>query len=169
MKINWLKHYPIYFLLSALIIIPGIYSLARFGLNLSVDFTGGTQLELKITPKDQAKLMEVVKEDYQTAQITSRGDVEVLNLPPIDQSQATQLKDKLSKNFEKVEEVSFTTVGPTIGRELLIKTITALCIAVLLILAYVARAFKDLKFGIAAVLAMLHDTLVLLGAFSLLG
>ncbi len=169
MKINWLKHYPLYFFISALVIIPGIYSLVRFGLNLSVDFTGGTMLEIKTTPKDETKVAEIVKKDYESAKVSSKEDLIILELPPIDQKQSTQLKEKLSKEFEKVEEVSFSTVGPTIGRELLIKTLTALAIAVFLILIYVARAFKDIKFGIVAILAMLHDTLVLLGSFSLLG
>lgn len=166
---NWLKYRPLYFLISLLVILPGIYSLLRFRLNLSVDFTGGSHLEIQTKPQDNSKLEELVKQDFSTAKFNYKEEVAIIELPPINQEQLTTLKEKLAKDFESVNEVSFTTVGPTIGKELLIKTLTALIIAIALILSYVAYAFKDIKFGLAAILAMLHDTLVLLGSFSLFG
>ena len=60
-------------------------------------------------------------------------------------------------------------VGPVLGQETLKKTINALLLSSLLLLGYISFAFKQFKYGVSAVLAMLHDTLVLLGSFSLLG
>ncbi len=169
MKINFLKYRLFYFFISSLIIVPGVFSLLRFGLNPSVDFTGGSVLELKTSPIDQDKLKSIISSDYSTVQIVSKDDLYIVKLPTISQEQLTTLKAKLSEKFETIEEISFTTIGPSIGKELLTKTLTALSLAILVILLYIAYAFKNLKFGIAAILAMLHDTLVLLGSFSLLG
>ena len=70
---------------------------------------------------------------------------------------------------DKVTEVRFESVGPTIGRELLMKTLAAIVLAAGFILLYVAWQFKDRTYGVAAILAMFHDTLILLGTWSLLG
>ena len=63
----------------------------------------------------------------------------------------------------------FETVGPILGQELIRKMLWAGLIVVIFILLYVAKQFTDLSFGISAILAMLHDSLVVLGSFSLLG
>lgn len=60
-------------------------------------------------------------------------------------------------------------MGPVLGAELLQKTVTAALIAMVGILAYVAYAFKNIKFGISAVIALIHDLLVVVGLFSLFG
>lgn len=166
---NFLKYKFLYFAFSLLIIIPGLYSLLRFGLNLSVDFTGGSLLELQTTPTDDQKLLEITRQNYSEASLLKKEQSVVLELPPLTQNEVDELKNKLDDQFETVTELSFTTVGPSIGEQLLKKTLTALLIAIALILCYIAYAFKNLKFGIAAILAMLHDTLILLGSFSLFG
>lgn len=66
-------------------------------------------------------------------------------------------------------QISFENVGPAIGPELIKKTIFALVISASLILLWIAYQFKSIKFGISATLATLHDCLVLLGTFSILG
>lgn len=60
-------------------------------------------------------------------------------------------------------------VGPTIGQETIKKTYISIALATLAILTYISFTFKNLKFGVCAILAMLHDTLILLGSFCLLG
>ncbi|MBI4035117.1 MAG: protein translocase subunit SecF [Candidatus Chisholmbacteria bacterium] len=75
----------------------------------------------------------------------------------------------MREKMGEVEERRFETVGPTIGKELLIKTVTAVIVAAGAILVYVAYRFKSFKFGVCAVVAMVHDTIVVVGSFSLLG
>ena len=80
----------------------------------------------------------------------------------------------LTRGIEQRASVSATavrneTVGPVLGQELLSKTLFAAVLAASAILAYVAWAFKNIRFGVAAVIALLHDLLVVLGSFSLLG
>jgi len=80
------------------------------------------------------------------------------------------IKTTLGERFNKTpEEIRFETVGPILGKELLIKTIVAIILAAGFILGYVAWRFKNAKFGVCAILAMFHDTLVMLGLFSILG
>ncbi len=70
---------------------------------------------------------------------------------------------------EKPTELRFDTVGPTLGKELIRKTIFAILLAAGFILLYVWRQFKEPMYGVCAILAMFNDSLVLLGTFSLLG
>jgi preprotein translocase subunit SecF len=91
-------------------------------------------------------------------------------MPPLEKEKADQVKTLLSESFgESPEEIRFEIVGPTLGKELLIKTIVAIILAAGFILGYVAWRFKNAKFGACAILAMFHDSLVMLGSFSLLG
>jgi preprotein translocase subunit SecF len=79
------------------------------------------------------------------------------------------IQQKLASVSGSVTELRYENVGPTLGNELLRKMITAVVLAASLILLYVAYRFKSIKYGVCAILAMFHDTLVLLGSFSLLG
>jgi len=76
---------------------------------------------------------------------------------------------KLQVANELVEEVRYETVGPVLGRELLVKTLVAVALSAGGIMLYVAYRFKEMRYGVCAVLAMFHDMLVLIGTFSLLG
>lgn len=93
----------------------------------------------------------------------------LLRMAPMEKDKVEEIKKRLGEKFGQVEEVRLETVGPTLGKELLVKTLTAVLIAAGFILFYVARSFGDKKFGVCAILAMFHDTLILLGVFSLLG
>ena len=68
-----------------------------------------------------------------------------------------------------VSKLQFETLGPLLGRELLKKTLYALILSAVALLIFIGTRFKDMSFGLSAILAMLHDTIILLGSFSLLG
>lgn len=164
-----------YFVISALVIIPSILSLVFYGLKPAIDFTGGALIELTITPSEgkeisETSIREAAGEGSELHSIQETGEESmILRSKPISQEEKNTLVERLNKKLGEVEEKRFETVGPTIGKELLTKTITAIIIAAALILLYVAYRFKELKYGICAILAMFHDTLILLGSFSLLG
>lgn len=173
---NFMRFKWLYFLLSALVLIPGIISLILFGLRPSIDFTGGSLLELKFTnhqsPITGHQLQEAIEEaGFQVSSVQESGEKTYLfRLAPITKDEASTIKAALAEKFEEIpEELRFETVGPILGRELLQKTVIAIILAAGFILGYVAYSFKDPKFGICAILAMFHDSLVLLGSFSLLG
>lgn len=121
---NLMKFKYLFFFISLLVILPGLYSLGRYGLKLSIDFTGGTVVE-----KNAAG--EIIKSE---------------------------------------------TVGPIVGKETTENAIKSVGVASLAIILYIAYAFREIpkpyspwKFGISAVVALLHDVFVVVGIFSLLG
>lgn len=174
------KHYRVYFLISLLFILPGLYSLLTYGLDLGIDFTGGSLLELKYgwQEGDRAddlnaeKLREFLGDaQYQVVSVQSSGENQVIvRTEEIDNQQKDELVSILKTKFaDQIEVRRFETIGPSLSRELLQKTLVAVVIVALVITGYVWYQFHDLKFGVTAVLAMFHDSLILLGAFSLLG
>lgn len=173
---NFMRFKWFYFLLSALVILPGIFSLVKYGLRPSVDFTGGSVWELKF--KESAvgeKLTEVAavlrenKMEVNSLQLSGEKQV-LIKMKPVDKEEISIAKAALAKELEEMpEEIRFETVGPVLGTELVRKTIIAVSLASLVILFYIAWQFKDLMFGACAILGMFHDTLVMLGIFSLLG
>jgi len=170
---NWMKYKWVYFLLSAFVLVPGIVSLILFGLKPAIDFTGGSLLELKTESAVDTKEIEqlLVDQGFEVSSVQESGKNQVLiRLQPIEKEQAGEIKSIIKEKFEQEpEEVRFETVGPTLGKELIRKTIWAIVLAAGFIMTYVAWRFKDAKFGVCAILAMFHDTFILLGSFSLLG
>jgi preprotein translocase subunit SecF len=170
---NWLKYKKIYFTVSGLLIITGIFSLLTWGLKLGVDFKGGTIIEYKFTdPISTEKITkEIEKEGMEITSIQQTGDDSYLfRLPPIKTEEKRKIGEILEGLTEGgVDELRFETVGPSVGPELVKKTIYAIAIAAGAILLWVAFQFKSFKFGISAILAMFHDSFILIGSFSLLG
>lgn len=180
MRFTW-----VYFTLSALIIIPGLISLYLHGLKPAIDFTGGTLLEInqsQVANLADSDLRAQMPPDITIASIqqTSNRTI-VFRTSQMDKDQSLAFRLNLasasarlnqatpSAQIEPVEEVLFETVGPTLGRELIQKTILAVILAASAIMAYVAYRFKSIKYGVCAILAMFHDSLVLISVFSLLG
>ena len=168
-----MKYRILYFSISFIVIGAGVFGLFKWGLKLGVDFTGGAMLEYKlskeISTEEATKIIEKEGISITTIQKSSGTDY-IFRTPPVSEEQKT----KITKTLETltngtVEELRFENVGPTIGPELVKKTVIALLISASLILLWVAYQFKSIKFGTSAVLAMFHDSLVLIGTFSLLG
>jgi preprotein translocase subunit SecF len=160
-----MKYWWLYFIISLTVIIPGTFSLLKWGLKPSIDFTGGTTIVWKVQ-SDENSLRHAAKEsDIEIRSIHSKEDIWTISTPPLTKDNYQSYKSLVVG----AEELSFDTVGPALGGELIKKTISAIFLAATLILFYVAYRFKNIKFGVSAILAMLHDSLVLLGIFSLLG
>lgn len=157
---------------------PGLYFLFVFGLKLSIDFTGGSLIEFQINGRGKARLaptsiqiestLRKNKVDFSSLQSTNANTL-ILRSKNTDDKQNKKIFDIIAKKFSNAKEVRSEIVGPTIGQELINKTLIGAVLAISGILLYVARAFKDFKFGAAAVLALFHDLLVLTGIFAILG
>lgn len=163
-----MKYVWLYFIISLAVIIPGTYSLIRYGLKPSIDFTGGStivwsgQLDQGIVRHAATNTKVDIRE------IEQNGGVMTITASALNKDVYQTFKAEVAKSTQVVEQ-QFDTVGPALGKELIKKTIYAIILAASLILFYVSYRFKNSKFGISAILAMLHDSLVLLGVFSLLG
>jgi len=167
-----MKYRHLYAFISGTVIIVGIYSLITWGFNLGIDFKGGALVEYKIekeisTEEATNKLEEKGVEVTSIQKIGS--DSYLFRLESIDSQKREDVKSILTEVGGGIEELRFENVGPSIGPELVRKTIYALGLAAIAILIWVTIQFKSFKFGVSAILAMFHDSLVLLGTFSLLG
>lgn len=168
-----------YFLFSLLIILPGVFSLLRYNLRLSIDFTGGSLLELKLEKPAEKKILEQIVrgENIELASILASADNTYLfKAKSISGDQSRRLKNLLGEKFGKVEEKRFETVGPVIGKELAEKAAWAVFLASFMIVIYISWSFRkipkpysSLRFGVCAIIALIHDILVLVGLFSLFG
>lgn len=173
---NFMKWRWLYFSLSLLVIIPGLISLALFGLKPSIDFTGGSLLEVRFTQVEAEQslatqdLQSAVAGIYEldTAQQSGQNQL-ILRGKHLSNEVKNEVVVALEEEYQAVEEIRFESVGPSLGRELLVKTLVGVGIAAALIMLYVWSQFNQLKFGVCAILAMFHDSLILLGTFSLLG
>lgn len=172
-KRNW------FFLISVLIIVPGLVSLLVWGLNFGVDFTGGSLLEVRFDKEiNKDQLIKVAREaKVEIVSVQTTGEkTYLLRSHPLEDQTEKDLIDKLKEKYSSAQEVRKETIGPTIGRELLQNALLALLVASVMIVVYISWAFRSvpkpassLRFGICAIIALLHDALLLLGTFSLLG
>lgn len=167
-----------FFLLSLIIIIPGLVSLIIWRLNFGIDFTGGSLLEVRRTEVvTKAVLAKIISDTgVSVASVQDSGNSFLVRTKPLENNQDKKIKDAINGKDSKAEVVRVETVGPTIGAELLQKAILSLLVASLAIVLYIAWAFREVsqpvaswKFGVAAIIALLHDVLVVLGIFSILG
>lgn len=174
--ITFMKYRYIYFALSLFFLVPGIISLAMFGLKPSIDFTGGAVLEVAFNDKNdltgdkvRQKVSTVDDINVSSVQEVTGKNNYLIKLNTIDENKKNEVITKLNELKPDTKEVRFETVGPILGQELIFKTLVAVLLVSLIILSYVAYQFKNKIFGIAAILAMFHDTLIVLGIFSILG
>ncbi len=167
---NFLKYSKLYYFISLIFLVPSIISLVVNGLNPAIDFTGGSLLEVSIDSPQSVtdESITATLDSYDIASVQTTPDSFIIRTQALSPEENRQLQDQLS-SLGSVEEIRFESVGPTLGAELVTKTVFAIILASIVILSYVAYQFKDLKFGVCAILAMFHDTLIVAGIFSLLG
>lgn len=169
--VNFLQFKKVYFLISALVIAAGIYSIIQWGFIYSIDFVGGTNLEYRFSKhitntkvKDLLSKNNVDVIDIQRDNLTYKIRTKV-----IDEKKEVQVRNDLTKMLDiKITVLRTETVGPVIGGETIRKTAIATLIAVLGILLYISYAFKNINFAMAAIIALFHDVLVVIGSYSLL-
>ena len=170
--INFLKYKWLYFLISAVVIGAGLFSIAKWGFLYSIDFTGGSNFEFqmnKIVQKDKIqKVLDLNKISVVSLKLKDKNIL--LRTKVLDQDKESLLKKDLEAKLKiKITVLRSETVGPVLGKEAIRKTLIASILAVVGILIYMSFAFKGFNFAFSAVLAMFHDLLVVVGTYSLLG
>jgi preprotein translocase subunit SecF len=169
----------LWFGLSTVLSILSILAISTWGLRVGIDFKGGQLLEAKFKT---TTTVEAIRADLaantnlpSTSVIESGSNTFLLRTTTEKTEELTALKDQLNKVGEW-EQIRFESVGPTVGKDLTKKAVIAVILASLAIILYIAFAFRQVpkptnswQFGITAVIALLHDLLITIGAFSLLG
>ncbi len=169
--INFIRYWKIYLAISTLVIGAGIISMALWGFKLSIDFTGGTNLEYKLNPSVSEENIKQVFEGkkIEVLEILENNAVVSIRTKAINEKQEKDIRETVEKNLKtKATVLKTETVGPVIGRELVDKTLIATAIAVLGILFYIAYSFRNINFAAAAIAALFHDVLVVIGTYSIL-
>src|SRR5258706_11213810 len=171
-KKNW------YFTLSLLVIIPGTLSLILFGFRPSIDFSGGSRFTFSHVDTKSANIIqqEFVDKKIKVESIVLSNQTLLVRTAPVSQVAHNTILSDLSIKEPTVKEDEFATVGPTIGKETTTNALLGVGLASLLIVLYIAWSFRGVRkpansfqFGVTAIVALLHDALVLLGIFSILG
>lgn len=170
-----------FFTISATLVIASLIAVATWGLKLGIDFTGGTISEMHFSqdvPEKQAieELLGVLSiEGSVVAPFGESGYL--VRMPFIDEQTHNELIAAFSETYgENWREDRFETVGPSISDELREKTFSAIAIVVLAIVLYIAWAFrtvsapvKSWKYGVVAIVALIHDVAIPTGIFAVLG
>lgn len=166
-----MKYKLFYFIISVVIILPGLYFLMTSGLKLGIDFTGGGLLEYKFHQSVEKHTLEQYGVVSQSGENTF-----IIRTSPQEYDALQKTKADIKTNAGDFEVLREENVGPTIGKELEQRAVAATGLACLAILAYVTYAFRRVpkptnswRFGIATIAALVHDVLFVVGLFAILG
>ncbi len=166
-----------FFLISILLLIPGIISMIVFGFKLGIDFSSGTVMTLSFNPPvEQAMLRdELIKLGHPEASIqkTSGGDF-LIRIREINTEEKGALTTGLTEDLKaEVNIRDYETVSPAVASEVARNAGIAVLIASVFMLLYIAFAFRHMpnpfRWGLSAVIGLLHDVLIVMGVFSILG
>jgi len=181
---DFMKYRFIYYIISGILVLTSIASLAMWQLQPSIDFTGGSLVEVKyesdLGKEKERQLIEdsFREKEIETFVIQQTGNSSwIIRVKPIDEIKKNEILTLLNeKAGVKILEQRFEVVGPTIGKEITNKTFMAIILGISCILIYIAWTERKVsskiaswKFGLAAIIALLHDSIITIGVFSLLG
>jgi preprotein translocase subunit SecF len=171
-----------YFLLSLIIIIPGMIALITFHLYLGTDFTGGTEMTIELPQASQGSQIDSALRNitgnpsFVQPVITRDCPVHcqyLVRTRAITLKQYVDVKKALAARWKGGTTLQESTVSGTIASQLTTQAIEAVVAAAVAVLIYISFAFRNaphpFRFGVAALVAMVHDVLVVLGVFAILG
>lgn len=179
---NIIGHRIVYYTVSGAFVLVSIAALIVFGLPLGRDFTGGSLLELRYDGERPSigEIQEMLaRESFPKALVQPTGSKGfIIRLPSLSEEEHQVLARALGVNTDpsRVFEERFDSIGPVIGDELKRNAVIALAVAIVGIILYIAWAFRKVskpisswKYGIIAVVALGHDTIIPVGVFAALG
>jgi preprotein translocase subunit SecF len=180
MTLPIIKHRKIWFAVSGALIAACIAILFFFPLKFGIDFKGGSLMELRFENRPAPVQVSEVISGLSLGESVSQtvGDDEMLvRLTALDEATHQKVLASLNEEFGKVEELRFESVGPTVGAELRRKALWSVGLVLVGIALYIAYAFRKVsrpvaswKYGLVTlIVGLLHDVLLPLAAFALLG
>lgn len=178
-----IKHYKIWFAISGVLVIASLASLIIWGLQLGIDFRGGTLLDAEFqnqtSPEEIRNILSLA--GYNVVVQPVAGARMIIKTEPQTQQQQTEFKHALKERFGSFQELAFESIGPSIGRELVSKAYWQIVLVTLSIVVYVSYSFRKIsshakqfklsswKLGLATIIALCHDLIIPLGLFAVLG
>ena len=160
----------IWYILSGILVVIAIASLCVQGLNMGIDFTGGSMLEIRVNQSATIEEVRGVMGEFGLAAATIQRSDErdfIIRTKELSEDESKEILQAMGEKFSEFSLLKNERVGPVIGRELVRSAFLALGVAALLMIGYIAWRF-ELKQGIAAVISLAHDVIIVVGVFSLL-
>lgn len=169
MIFNFIGRRKIWYIISLAIIIPGICSLFFQGLNLGIDFTGGNLIQVKFNQEvSSQEVRNVFSEQINDGISVQEAEDNnfLVRTPVLTEEQGNKIITSLTSKIGENQILRNEHVGPVIGKELALNALYALAIASVLMVIYISFRF-EFRFGIAGIISLLHDVLIVVGIFSL--
>ena len=179
-----MKYKKIFVSISIGLVILSFVTLFSFGLNVGIDFKGGTLMEVtykSIRPSQESFDASLVALDFGSITLQPTGElgyiVKSRSLNDVEHAEllAVLSQNSLGKNSDVLTETSFNSIGPSVGRELARKAIIAIILISLVIIGFIALAFRKVskpvvswKYGLIAIITLLHDVAIPVGLFAAL-
>lgn len=194
----FIKTRKLWYAISSILIVLTFIVAGKYGVNLGRDFTGGALMEIKVEKQDTTldEISGLITETEQeinsergassgsislTSEASSFGapnviksneDSFIIRIKSISEEEHQKILEKLKSNLGNVEEVRFSTIGPVIGSTMKEKASEALLVAAVMIVLYIAFAFRHVpkainpwRFGITTIIAVLHDLIIVTGLY----
>ena len=186
----------IFFTISSILVLASILSLIIWGLNLGIDFTGGSLLEIEVKNAEftAQQVTEVITNEMagigevkvqptedgffiRSKELTENQHQNILSIISSMQVEEFEIEDEIIEKLPvEVVEKRFESIGPVIGQELKTKALWAIGVALIVIVLFIAWSFRKVskpvqswKYGIGAIVALAHDVLIVTGVFAVLG
>lgn len=178
MKIEIVKRSKLWLGISSAIVLISLFGFLGKGLNLGIDFTGGTLVQLKFEKETSLKtlnpVLDEISSEYEQLNSTSRkvqvaddGSV-ILRTPEMNETEKSAVLAQLKDKYSDYDLLKADKVGAAIGKELKTSAFSALLIGGLLIVGYITVRF-EFKFALAAIVALFHDIIISVGLIALIG
>jgi preprotein translocase subunit SecF len=174
-KVDILGKRKIWYTVSITVIAIGLLFLLINGLNLGIDFNGGTLMEFSFADNVTAEEVRGVLERIEVAgdskiqQSEAAGEHGVLiRAKTLESEEIVRVDNAIKEEFESAEMLRTEMVGPTIGRELRINALLAMIAASIAIVAYISFRF-EFRFAAVSIITLMHDVLITIGIFAILG
>lgn len=178
MNIPFLRFSKIYYIFSGLLAVASIASVLIFGLKFGIDFLGGSILEVEFKNRPENRIIQEKLNDLNLGEIiiqpTGNNGV-ILRMAEINEDAHQKILSKLNE-ISEVQEKRFESIGPSIGKELRQKTIFLIIVSLVMLLIYIAIAFRKVsrplfswQYGIISIFALFFDILIPIGFLALLG
>jgi preprotein translocase subunit SecF len=171
----------ILYVFTAILIIASVVALSVWGLKPGIDFAGGTLIEAAYpahatTTPSQAALVSGISVIDPSASVRPSSDGYFIRMKAVTQAEKASVIAVLSQNGAEPTLKSFDSIGPVLGAESLRKAIVSIILVIIGIVLYITFAFRKVsepvsswKYGLIAIVSLVHDIIIPLGAFSILG
>jgi preprotein translocase subunit SecF len=174
------KHRKIFYILSGVLLVVSVGALFIWGLNLGIDFKGGSILEVNYPAgrPETAALKSVLDPlalgDYSVRPTNDNGYI--IRMRTLSEAERQTVVKTVALKDQKIEEKRFDSIGPLLGKEAIAKSLWAIAMVMVCIVLFIAFAFRKVsepvsswKYGVIAVVALIHDVVIPTGVFSIVG